>query len=288
MALVSVVAPSVAGRVIASEVVAFAGSAPLLDVPPAAADAAAGETIGAGSLPNAATTAPGFAGAVAVVAGGVGAPATTSAVFACAVDEAADDVTTVPVDVNIAPLVAVLSVLVGAVAESVTRSPLADVAVDWTLPAAGAAMSAPWAPPALGSEGPELPIGVGFPADAEPVTAGVTFGVVDAVGAGDGAGATAAGAVLEAESEVVAAALEVDELVVCAGASVEATAWSEEPEFDDASELDDSGAEVLTGDVAAGVSAGVGAAAVVDELDAAVDAWSVTADGVVPEAGVAA
>jgi hypothetical protein len=112
MALVSVVAPSVAGGVIESEVEALAGPAPVRDVPPTAADAGAGETIGAGSDPDAAPTGPELAGAVAVVAAGLAAPATTSAPFTSAVEEAADEVTSVPVDVDVTALVTVLCVLV--------------------------------------------------------------------------------------------------------------------------------------------------------------------------------
>lgn len=105
MALVSVVAPSVAGGVIEPEVVVFAGSAPAFDVPPAATEAGAGERIGAGSEPDAVRTEPEFVDDVEVVAAGVGAPATSSPVLAATVDEAADDVTTVLVEVEIDPVV---------------------------------------------------------------------------------------------------------------------------------------------------------------------------------------
>ena len=106
MALVSVVAPSVGGGVIESEVVALAGSIPTRGVAPAAAVAGAGARIGAGSEPDAATTEPRFADVVDV-ASCAGSPAMTSAVLAPAVDDPADDVTTVPAEIEaeIAPLV---------------------------------------------------------------------------------------------------------------------------------------------------------------------------------------
>jgi hypothetical protein len=107
VALVSVVAPSLGGGVIESELVVLAGSIPTRDVPLAATDPGAVARIGAGSEPEAATTGPRFAGVVEVVASGAGSPATMSAVLLPALDDAADDVTTVPaaIEAEIAELV---------------------------------------------------------------------------------------------------------------------------------------------------------------------------------------
>jgi len=110
VALVSVVAPSVGGGEIESELVVPAGSIPTRDVPLAATDAGAVASIGAGSEPDAATTEPRFAGAVDGVASAAGSSATASVVLAPALDDPADDVTTVPaaIEAEIAELVGAL------------------------------------------------------------------------------------------------------------------------------------------------------------------------------------
>lgn len=112
MALVSVVAPSVGGGVIESDVVASPGSTPLREVPLAAGDAGAGERIGEGSEPAASRDEPGFANGVVVVAAGADMPATASAVLVPAADDAADEVTTVALEVETVPLICVLVLLV--------------------------------------------------------------------------------------------------------------------------------------------------------------------------------
>jgi hypothetical protein len=110
-----VVAPSVGGGVIESEVVALAGSIPTRGAAPAAAVAGADARIGAGSEPDAAATGPRLDG-VEVVAGDAGAPATSSAVLAATLDDPVDEVTTVLVEVEVevetAPLDKVLAALV--------------------------------------------------------------------------------------------------------------------------------------------------------------------------------
>ena len=101
MVLVSVVAPSVAGGVIESDAVALAGSDPARDVPAAATDAGAGASAVPGSEPYGVTSEPAFADGVEVVAAGAAAPARTSAVSAPAAgDDAVDDVTTAPGEVD--------------------------------------------------------------------------------------------------------------------------------------------------------------------------------------------
>jgi hypothetical protein len=114
VALESVVAPSVGGGVIESELVVLAGSIPTRDVPLAATDPATGARTGAWFEPDVATTEPRSAGMVDVVASGAGSPATTSTVLAPALDEPADDVTTLPaaIEAEIAELVCVLVPLV--------------------------------------------------------------------------------------------------------------------------------------------------------------------------------
>jgi hypothetical protein len=109
-ALVSAVAPSVDGGVIEPEFVVSAGSVPVRDVPVTAADPGAVARIGEGSEPDAATTEPRVSDVVVVVGSCAETPARSSAVLEAAVDDAADDVTTVPVEVmaEAAPLVRVL------------------------------------------------------------------------------------------------------------------------------------------------------------------------------------
>jgi len=106
MVLVSVVAPSVGGGVIESDAVTLAGPAPLRDVPTAATDAGAAASAIPGSEPYAATSEPAFGDGVEVVAAGAAALARTSAVLAPAAgDDAADDVTTAPVEVVVVSVV---------------------------------------------------------------------------------------------------------------------------------------------------------------------------------------
>jgi hypothetical protein len=164
----------------------------------------------------------------------------------------------------------------------VTRSPLSVVSVDCTLPAAGAAISAPAATPALGSVGLALLIETEPAGAADPV-AGVTVGV----GALVWVGATVGVDVAVVEPELSAGGGLVDDEDVAAGEdSVEEPAGSEETEVEDGSEVVACGAGLLTVVVVAGAGVSVDAASGEGELDPALAGVSpAPADAVAPESG---